>query len=141
VTPDERRHELRDRVRTGEAPPPDAAVVIRGGPDTPSLLRTHAKRLHRRFLLDRAPTYGISVFVVLDDLGPASEAGVLSDQLRSYPAIYRSTVGRLHDVGLALLPTFRRPHYTVLLPDLDAVDGLARALGDLVPNPYTSAQE
>jgi hypothetical protein len=38
------REELRRRVRVDEAPPADAAVVIRGGPDTLSLLSARSDR-------------------------------------------------------------------------------------------------
>jgi hypothetical protein len=38
-----------------------------------------------------------------------------------------------------LLPTFVRPHYTIVLPHLGAVDALATALGRLLPNPYAEA--
>lgn len=130
------REELRDRIRVDEVPPDDAAVVIRGGPDTLSLLRTHARRLHRAFVLDGESVFGVSVFVALDDVGAASERGVLAGKLRSYPSIYRCTVGDLLERGLGLVPTFARPHYTVLLPALDSVDDLASALGTLRPNPY-----
>ena len=133
------REELRRRVRVDEAPPADAAVVIRGGPDTLSLLSTHARRLHRAFVLDGEPVFGVSVFVALDDLGPASERGILSGKLRTYSSVYRCTTGELSDHGLMLLPTFVRPHYTVVLPDLGAVDALATALGRLLPNPYAEA--
>jgi hypothetical protein len=81
------REELRRRVRVDEAPPADAAIVIRGGPDTLSLLSAHARRLHRAFVLDGEPVFGVSVFVALDDLGPASERGILSGKLRTYPSI------------------------------------------------------
>jgi hypothetical protein len=132
----EEREELRKRVRTGERAAATASVVIRGGPDTPSLLRTHARRLQRLYVLDGVPVLGISVFVVLEDVGPASERGILAGKLRSYPFIYRSSVGRLETAGFVLVPTFARPHYTVVIPDLGAIDGLASALGSLVPNPY-----
>ena len=132
----EGKDELRVRVRADEMPPSDAAVVIRGGPDSLSLLRTHARRLHRAFVLDGEPVFGVSVFVALDDVGPASERGVLSGKLRTYRSIYRCTVGELAATGLGLLPTFARPHYTVLLTELDSVDDLAAALGTLRPNPY-----
>ena len=113
------REDLRLRVRSEEPPPPTASVVIRGGPDTPSLLQTHAKRLQRLYELDGEPVLGISVFVVLDDVGPASERGILAGKLRSYPSLYRSTVGRLTDAGFVLLPTFTRPHFTIVLPALE----------------------
>ena len=55
----------------------DAAVVIRGGPDTPSLLRTHARRLNRLYVLDGEDVFGVSVFVAQDEIGPASERSIL----------------------------------------------------------------
>ncbi len=87
-------------------------------------------------MLDGAPVLGVSVFVALDDVGPASERGILSGKLRTYPSMYRCTAGDVMERGLELLPTFTRPHYTVVLPDLDAVDDLIAALGALRPNPY-----
>ncbi len=36
-----------------------------------------------------------------------------------------------------VLPTFAAPHYTVLIPSLDAVDAMAAAFGKLVRNPYS----
>jgi len=39
------------------------------------------------------------------------------------------------------LATFARPHYTVVLPELDAVDDLAVALGTLRLNPYAEGRE
>lgn len=79
---------------------------------------------------------GISVFVALDDVGPVSERGILAGKLRSYPSLYRSTVGRLTDAGFVLLPTFARPHFTIVLPALEAASDLATALGPLLANPY-----
>lgn len=132
------REELRLRARSEEPPPSTASVVIRGGPDRPSLLQTHAKRLQRLYELDGEPVLGISVFVVLDDVGPASERGILANKLRSYPSIYRSTLGRIIDAGFVLLPTFTRPHYTVVLPGIETVSELATALGPPLANPYAA---
>ena len=81
------REELRARVRSAAPLDPDWAVVIRGGPDTPALLRSHARRLHRLYVLDGEPTFG-------------------------------------------------HPHLTVLMPNLEAVDELAAAFGELLVNPY-----
>ena len=117
------------------------SVVIRGGPDTPSLLRTHARRLQRAFVLDGEQVFRISVFVALEDVGPMSERGILSGKLRTYPSIHLCTAGELIERDLILLPTFRRPHYTVLLTDLDAVDDLAAVLGTQRPNPYAQRRE
>lgn len=135
-----RRDELRLRVRAGEVPRV-SSVIIRGGPDTPSLLRTHARRLHRAFTLDGEPVFGVSVFVALDDVGPASERGILSGKLRTYPSIYRCTVADLAGRGLGVLATFTRPHYTVVLPDLGALEDMSAALGAHRPNPYATTRE
>jgi hypothetical protein len=76
------------------------------------------------------------VFVATDDRGPASESGILGTKLRSYPTVYQTTVAAILSAGCSLLPTFGRPHYTVILPALEDVDSLAAALGSLLPNPY-----
>lgn len=134
------REELRRLVRN-DPPPPDAAVVIRGGPDTLSLLRSHARRLNRLYELDGAAIFGVSVFVATEATGSTSEQAILRRKLGSYPTVYRTTVARLTEIGFRLLPTFTSPHYTVLLPDLDTVDDLAAAFGDLQPNPYAVERE
>ncbi len=109
-------------------------MVIRGGPDTLSLIRSHARRFHRLYEFDGEPVWGISVFVAVDDIGPGSERGILAGKLRSYPSIYRCTVRSITGAGLILLPTFARPHYTVVLPTLDAADDVAAVFGSLVTN-------
>ena len=134
--PDDERSELRHRVRSGDRPPSPGAAVLRGGPDTVSLLKTHATRMHRAFVLDGAPIFGISVFVALDDLGPASERGILSDQLGTYSSIHICTVGELLSNGFDLVPTFARPHYSILLPSPDDVARLAVTLGRSRVNKY-----
>lgn len=134
------RVELRPLVRA-EVPPSNAAVVLRGGPDSLSLLSVHARRLHRLYVLDGEPLLGVSVFVAHDDVGPASERNILMSKLRSYPLIYRTTVRVLTDRGFSLLPTFSDPHYTVVLRRLDAVTDLALAFGKLVANPYAEGRK
>lgn len=134
------REELRSRVRV-EEPSPDAAVVIRGGPDTLSLLQSHARRLNRLYVLDGADVFGISVFVARDEIGPASERSILLSKLRNYPAVYRTTARRLRDAGFELLPTFAAPHYTVLMSTVETASGLAAAFGNLVVNPYAEGGE
>jgi hypothetical protein len=132
------REELRLQVRE-EMPPRNASVVLRGGPDTVSLLRSHARRLNRLYSLDGAPVFGVSVFVAYGDIGPMSERTILSKKLHSYPTIYRTTVGDLLDADFHVLPTFAAPHYTLLVPNLGAVAELAAAFGNLIQNPYAGA--
>jgi hypothetical protein len=129
------RDDLRSHVRD-ELPSDDAAVVIRGGPDTPSLLRSHARRVNRLFVLDGADVFGISVFVASASSGIASERQILQRKLGTYESIYRTTVGELAEAGFGLLATFQSPHFTVILPGLDSVEDLAGALGPLLTNPY-----
>ncbi len=59
------RIEQRLRLRA-EPPLPEAAVLVRGGPDTPDKLARHARRTARAWSLDGQPLLGISVFAVLD---------------------------------------------------------------------------
>jgi hypothetical protein len=115
--------------------------VLRGGPDTLSLLHTHARRLSRAYVLDGDPVFGISVFVAVDDIGPASEAAILAGKLQSYPVLYRATVTAILATGCGLLPTFARPHYTVVLDSLDDIGPLADALGSPVANPYAGGRK
>jgi hypothetical protein len=134
------RDELRERVRD-DHPPAQAAVVIRGGPDTPSLLRAHARRLNRLYVLDGEEVFGVSVFVARDEIGPASERFILESKLRSYPTIYKTTVGHLTAMGFEVLATFASPHFTVVVPTLDRIDDLANAFGRLLPNPYAGGSK
>ena len=126
--------DLRQFVRD-EAPPRDAAVVIRGGPDTIEKLRLHAERVRRAFVLDHAEVLGISVYCVLDDLGPASLDTILSQKLGTYHSVHITSVASVTELGLVLLPTFERPHHTLVLPDTAAIAALLVALGPEQPNP------
>lgn len=130
------REELRQVVRAGEPAVDDVLLALRGGPDTPALLRSHARRVNRLFLLDGAEVWGISVFVALDPVGPASVDELLRRRLRTYDQVYLPSAGRLRAAGFGLLPTFSRPHFTVLLEGLDQVPRMLEALGALQRNPY-----
>jgi hypothetical protein len=130
------REELSTHLRAAESPPPSTRLVLRGGPDTLSLIRTHARRVNRLYVLDGSEVWGISVLVALDDVGPTSYAELLLSRLKGYPLVYTPTVSDLTEVGFRLLPTFRRPHYTVLMSSLDDAGQLHHSLGELHPNPY-----
>ena len=125
------REELRSRLRH-EPVPPDTATVVRGGPDGIEKLRSHARRTNRAWCLDGVPLYGVSVFCVIDDVGPASLEGLLSARLMTYRVVHLTTVATLAAAGFWLLATGRRPHYTVAL-DSDGDDDLARLLDCLGP--------
>lgn len=110
---------------------------MRGGPSSIERLRDHARRTHDAYVLDGNDFWGVSVFCALDDVGPGSLTGLLQ-RFGSYRVVHLPTVRRLVDAGFELLPSFRRPHFTIRL---DADDGstLARllgALGPAEPNPY-----
>lgn len=126
--------DLRDFVRV-EPLPREATILVRGGPDTVAKLTAHAERVSRAFVLDGAPVLGISVFAALDDIGPASLGGILSGKLPSYRVIYLVTAGQLADDGFDLLPTFGRPHMTLLLSTIRRVDSLLELLGPARTNP------
>ena len=78
----------------------------------------------------------VSVFVALEPTGPASAEGILRGRLLSYPSVYLPTVGALRGAGFELLPTFRRPHFTVLMSGPELAPVLFEALGELRDNPY-----
>ncbi len=130
------REELRTALRA-EIPPIDAVVVVRGGPASLARLADHARRTHDAFVLDGRPVHGVSVFCALDDLGPASLEGLLQ-RFASYRVVHLPTVGQLQDAGFVLVPSFRRPHFTVLLEAGEESDlrVLSRVLGSGHPNPY-----
>lgn len=125
--------ELRDHVRRGVVS--SETMLVRGGADTEAKLRTHAERLGRAFVLDGVAVLGISMFAALDDLGPASLSGLQAGRLSTYRVVHVASVGRLAAAGFRLLPTFARPHITVLLDALDQAGVLLDLLGKPLPNP------
>jgi hypothetical protein len=128
------RQELRPSLRD-EAAPDDGILVVRGGPNSVEKLLTHAHRTHDAFVLDGNPLWGVSVFCALDDIGPASLDALLR-RFASYRVVHLPRVGRLRDAGFDLLPTFKRPHFTVKLQSPDGAPRLLSALGNAEPNPY-----
>jgi hypothetical protein len=108
---------------------------VRGGPDTVAKLEAHAERLRRAFVLDGAPVLGISVFAATDDIGPASLDAIAAGKLSTYRVLHLASVGRVTAGGFPLLPTFERPHMTLLLGSLDRVVALIELLGPAEPNP------
>jgi hypothetical protein len=92
-------------------------------------LAAHAERVRRAFVLDGAPVLGVSVFAGLDDIGPASLAGILAGKLATYRVVHLVPVGRLTGAGFEVLPTFGRPHMTLLLNAIDQVEKVVTLLG------------
>ena len=81
------------------------------------------------------PVRGISVFAALDDIGPASLDGILAGKLPTYRVVHLVTAGTLATAGFSLLPTFGRPHMTLLLDGQSGLDPLLEVLGPGQPNP------
>ena len=119
----------------GEEPPEDTIVVVRGGENglTAQTVRRSATATHREFGF-----YGLSVFLALD-LG-VDELCASTDFLRRYSQIQESRAGRVRAAGFALLATDARPHFDIVLPDLDheTLDRLRSCFGDPRPNPGRS---
>lgn len=96
----------------------DALVVVRGGVMDVGSLRLDAVRAHRRF-----GQFAISVLAGSDEDAIDELARTV---LRRHEILTLMTAGVIRSAGLELRPTFRRPHYSVMLPDL--ADGLNRLM-------------
>jgi hypothetical protein len=126
--------DLRGFVRA-ESLSDKTTILVRGGSDTATKLRAHAGRVRRAFVLDGEAVLGISVFAALDDIGPASLDGTLSGKLPTYRVVHLVSAGRLAGAGFEVLPTFGRPHMTLLLRSVDRVETLLEVLGPAQTNP------
>ena len=90
----------------------DSLVVVRGG-----LLELKRLRRDAAMTLARFGEYGISVLAVPDQTALDT---IARTTLVKESALTLMTAGAIRSVDLELRPTFRHPHYTVMLPDLDA---------------------
>jgi len=113
-----------------EEPPDDTVVVIRGGEMTGAFVRRTATDAHHELGI-----YAVSVFLALD--ADVEELCAAEPYLVRYGKIRLSTVNRLRSDGFPLLPTLDRPHYDIVLPDLDeaTLGRLDRCFDPAVPNP------
>jgi hypothetical protein len=137
VADDPEREDLRLHLRN-ESLPAAASILVRGGPDTISLIRSHARRTNRLYCLDGSPLWGVSAFGALDEVGPASLEGLLATRLVTYEQVHTPVAQALLDAGFVLLDSFRRPHFTIRLVD-DSPGEASRLLDALGPphqNPY-----
>lgn len=87
-------------------------------------------------MLDGEPVLGISVFAALDDIGPASVDGILSGKLATYRVIHLASLRDLAHANSAVLPTFGRPHMTIVLGGPDHIESLLATLGPARDNPH-----
>lgn len=131
------RDDLRPHIRT-ELLDLDRVIVVRGGPDTVAELRHRAQRTHRAFVLDGRPVFGISVFCAMDASGEASLNGLFAGRLSTFHKVHLSRAHDLVGAGFDIIPTFRRPHFTLLIDGiLEAqLTHLRAALGPQRDNTY-----
>lgn len=99
------------RVRL-EALADDELVVVRGGLLEVDRLRRDAVMAFRRF-----GEYGVSALAAPDESALDVIARTI---LLGEGVLTLATAGAIRRTGLELRPTFRRPHYSVMLPDLEA---------------------
>jgi hypothetical protein len=99
----------------GEPPPPpgDATIVVRAGTLDADRVRRTATACHDDFGF-----YGMSVFAALDtDVGGLFAEHV--GNMQRYARYWTSTAGSLRDAGFPLFDSEDRPHFDVVLPDLN----------------------
>jgi hypothetical protein len=119
----------KQRVRRGEPPLPDSAVVIRGDLLDPVVLAESAQRN-----FDVYGFYGISVFTETADMAWTDLAAT---RFAAVEWLVLFAAGDLQDSGLELWDTGLAPHYDVVHTDRREL--VARMLGTahrVVPNPH-----
>ena len=121
------------RVRR-EPAPDDGLFLVRGDELVAEMLRRDAIRTYRRF-----GEYGVSV------MGASTEADIdelAGGLLRRFEVLTVMSAGARRRSGIELRPTFRRPHYTVMLPDLDEdIFRLLRCENERRVNDYYEPEE
>ena len=103
---------MRPLLLRDEPPPDDAVAVVRGGEMNSAFVRVSAQDA-----FDDFGVFTISVSLTID--GSVDELCSTDKRISRYGKVRLSTAGRLRGLGFALLPTLDRPHYDVVLPDLD----------------------
>lgn len=111
-------------------PPADEVVVVRAGVLDRADARRAARRAH-----GETGILALSVFAALDH--GVDQLCRDDPDLSRYRQIRTTTFGRLRQAGLAVLPTFGRPHYDIVLADIEdnTMDRLERSFGAATPNP------
>ena len=104
-------------------------MVLRGGVMSPDRVRRAAERS-----FDLYAVFGVSVEGVLD---MTVQDACRGERLAGYRQVRLSSFGRLRSAGFALLATFDRPHFTLVLPDLSdfTLTRLDRCFEKPIPNP------
>ena len=119
-------------VLRDEEPPDDAIVVVRGG-----LLAADSVRRTAAVSMREHGFFGVSVYAALgvsveELVGATPELG--RDR---YKQLRATTAGALRGAGFVLLATQARPHYDVVLDDLEdpTIERLRGCFGPPFPNP------
>jgi hypothetical protein len=117
-------------VLRNEEPPDDAVVVVRGGEMASEYVRRTA-----RDAFDETGVYSVSVYLTLDE--PLPELCRGDPYLARYGKVRLSTVATVRRSGFVLLPTLARPHYDIVLPDVDeeTLSRMDAGFDAPVPNP------
>lgn len=123
---------MKPLVLRSEDPPPAGSALVRAGERglDHDLLRRTATRTHAEF-----GYYGVSVYIALD--GSVDELCGSVPALGRYGQIRLSVVRRLREASFALLPTGPRPHFSIVLPDLEdpTLERLGACFDEPLPNP------
>lgn len=115
--------------------PTSSVLVVRGGPITAEKLLRAARREQAVYTWRGVPLACVSAEAVTGDW---TLERVLAEHLATRTTYATTTVGRVLEAGLALLPTFDSPHYDVVLEDStdQEVARLMSILSDPIRNPY-----
>lgn len=132
---------IEDFLRAGELIDPSAQLLLRGAPLHPEGLLRNADATRRRYTFAGEPLLAISAEVTVDAWDV--DAILSGPRLRTRRTYAATTVGAVLDAGFDLLPTFRSPHYSVVLPAYTVVSALALSgvLGDPILNSFYERSE
>jgi len=109
--------------------PDDTTIVLRGG-----TMAVGDGRLAAERSFARSAVLGISVEGVI---GTTLQDACRSERLIVFRRVRLSTFGRVRAAGFAVLATFERPHFTLVLPDLAELTlaRIDRCFDPPIPNP------
>lgn len=128
------KERLEDVVRPDD-PADDLVLLLRGGVYDDDVARIHqqARDLDRRFTWCGGPCYGVSVFAATPETEDQVLARHMDARRRYYRILYRDIAQQL-----LLLPTFRKPHWTVMFdgPDGPQYRLFVDSYGELRDNPH-----
>jgi hypothetical protein len=115
--------------------PASSVLVVRGGPITAEKFLEAALREQAVYSWRGSPLACVSTEAVMGDW---TLERVLSEHLAPRTTYATTTVGRVHDEGLMLLPTFDAPHYDVVLEEATVaqVARMMSILSEPIRNPY-----